>query len=260
MEVYAINTGYIKMKSGFYLFPGLKDENRYPVLVFLIKINDKTILFDTGISQKIENRMGVFGKFLFLENLQENSLDKQLETLGVKVDAIDYIINSHLHFDHCSNNYMFSGKPILIQKKEHINFLEAKKNPMYIQFLEDEAVTFEYIEGDHVITCDDVIVRLHAAYGHSEGHQILTVESESSFLMFLADSCYVKDGTLKPIEVEDMKSYNTSLATVNWINSLMKQNKNKKIRLFHSHDFNFKKDKLEDCECVYGEIEKYEFI
>ena len=131
---------------------------------------------------------------------------------------------------------------------------------MYIQFSDEEKVVFKCIEGDHIINSDGIVIKLHSASGHSEGHQIMTVESKSSFLVFLADSCYIKDGMLRPIEVEQMKSYNTSLETISLINGLLKKKKDKKIKLFLSHDFEFKKNKSDSCKYMYGEVEKYEFM
>ncbi len=236
IEIYEINTGYIKMKSGFYLFPGLKDKTVYPVLVFLIKINKKMILFDTGLSDKLKGNIGIFERFLTFIDIEECSLLKQMERLKLKPDNVDIVINSHLHFDHCSGNHNFKEKPILVQKKEIISYNESRKNPMYLPMIDNQ--NFITIEGSYDILKDNT-VHLIPAFGHSEGQQILTIENDKYFILFLADSCYIKDGKFLPIEVDSMKNYKMSTDTIGFINNLIERKNNKKTQIFSTHDFSF---------------------
>jgi glyoxylase-like metal-dependent hydrolase (beta-lactamase superfamily II) len=55
-----------------------------------------------------ENVLVDTGYFPFKEEIIEG-LDKQ----GLKPEDIDYVINTHSHFDHCSNNYLFSNAKII---------------------------------------------------------------------------------------------------------------------------------------------------
>jgi N-acyl homoserine lactone hydrolase len=32
--------------------------------------------------------------------------------------AVDIVVNTHLHFDHCGGNHLFAGKPIYVQCQE----------------------------------------------------------------------------------------------------------------------------------------------
>jgi glyoxylase-like metal-dependent hydrolase (beta-lactamase superfamily II) len=64
------------------------------------KENEKNILVDTGY-------------FGYEKEILEN-LDKE----GLSADDIDYIINTHEHFDHCANNYLFKNAKKLIYNLE----------------------------------------------------------------------------------------------------------------------------------------------
>jgi len=72
--------------------------NRIPLACrgLLVKTENLTILFETGIgyfmAPKLADRFGIEGNsHLFLENLKEK---------GVSEENVDYVILSHLHFDH----------------------------------------------------------------------------------------------------------------------------------------------------------------
>jgi glyoxylase-like metal-dependent hydrolase (beta-lactamase superfamily II) len=49
---------------------------------------------------------------------------KRLEAFGVDPLKINFIINSHLHFDHCGGNACIPNARLVIQKREW----EAAKN------------------------------------------------------------------------------------------------------------------------------------
>jgi glyoxylase-like metal-dependent hydrolase (beta-lactamase superfamily II) len=72
--------------------------NRIPLACrgLLVKAENKTVLFETGIGYfmepKLAGRFGIEGKnHILLENLKKN---------GVQDEDVDYVILSHLHFDH----------------------------------------------------------------------------------------------------------------------------------------------------------------
>jgi glyoxylase-like metal-dependent hydrolase (beta-lactamase superfamily II) len=63
----------------------------------LIRTEKQTILVETGIGNKLSERMiKIYG--------QPAKLLENLSAAGVSPDDIDIVINSHLHFDHCGWN------------------------------------------------------------------------------------------------------------------------------------------------------------
>ena len=63
----------------------------------LVEYNDIKILCETGIGAFFEPKMATrFG----VQNYEQNELLVSLEQLGHKAEDIDFVILSHLHFDH----------------------------------------------------------------------------------------------------------------------------------------------------------------
>jgi glyoxylase-like metal-dependent hydrolase (beta-lactamase superfamily II) len=81
--------------------------NRVPTGLnsILIRGGDKTILIETGIGNKLPEKMAqLYG--------QPAQLLDDLGKAGVSPDDIDIVINTHLHFDHCGWNTIRTGDKI----------------------------------------------------------------------------------------------------------------------------------------------------
>ena len=75
------------------------ENNRVPTGLnsILVRSGDKTILIETGIGDKLPEKMArIYG--------QPAKLLDNLSAAGIAPDEIDIVINSHLHFDHCGWN------------------------------------------------------------------------------------------------------------------------------------------------------------
>ncbi len=78
-----------------------------PVYVHVIDHPDARVLVDTGMTQL---------------HPAVADMDPRLVPLSAQADfdlaSIDIVINTHLHFDHCGGNHLFTGKPIYVQRIE----------------------------------------------------------------------------------------------------------------------------------------------
>jgi glyoxylase-like metal-dependent hydrolase (beta-lactamase superfamily II) len=75
------------------------ENNRVPTGLnsVLIRADDKNILIETGIGNKLPDKMAqIYG--------QPAKLLDNLHAAGLSPDDIDIVINTHLHFDHCGWN------------------------------------------------------------------------------------------------------------------------------------------------------------
>ena len=107
-------TKYEKSMHTFTFDYGVKMHS--PYLAFLVQGDGKNILVDTG-----PKNLEVIKKYhshVEADVPPEVHLLKVLEKHGLKPEDIDFIICTHLHWDHCQNNDCFPGKKVYTQKRE----------------------------------------------------------------------------------------------------------------------------------------------
>jgi glyoxylase-like metal-dependent hydrolase (beta-lactamase superfamily II) len=93
-----------------------------PIYVFYVKGGDKNILVDTGLEQfVVPDDLGKTYGFDILE------FEDALETVGLRPEDIDVIIHTHLHNDHCENDYKCSRAKVYVQKAE-MDFFKATRS------------------------------------------------------------------------------------------------------------------------------------
>jgi len=138
----------------------LVEGERRPVCVHVIDHPDARVLVDTGMT---ESRPEVADMDPRLAPLSGQALD---------LDGIDLVVNTHLHFDHCGGNHLFTGRPIYVQRRE----LDDARS-------EDDYTIREWVDapGVHYVPVDGALellpgLRLVPAPGHTRGSQVVVVE------------------------------------------------------------------------------------
>jgi glyoxylase-like metal-dependent hydrolase (beta-lactamase superfamily II) len=102
-----------------------------PLIMYLIKGRDKLILVDTGGGD--EEWVNKY-HFVYKRPADEEPA-AALKKLGIDIEDIDIVVNTHLHWDHCFNNELFSKAKIYVQKKE----LQSAISPLPPQGLSYES-------------------------------------------------------------------------------------------------------------------------
>jgi len=173
-------------KSTITYLKGIGEKHNAPILIFVIKGEGKTILVDTGASDP------AYAEKYHLPIVQEDKMKilNALGGIGVTVDKIDFLINTHLHWDHCFNNNLFPGKKIYVQKSE-FNFAmdpwpvfrsaydhyKVNRTPPW----ECSIPNFEFVDGDPEILPGIKLIKMA---GHSPGSQGVMVDtSEGKYLI-----------------------------------------------------------------------------
>jgi N-acyl homoserine lactone hydrolase len=84
------------------------------------------------------------------------------------------VINTHLHFDHCGGNRLFPGVPIHVQARE---LADARSLDNYTirEWVDFDGAT--YVEHEDEVELLSGI-RLLPAPGHTDGHQVVVVETD----------------------------------------------------------------------------------
>jgi N-acyl homoserine lactone hydrolase len=139
-----------------------------PVHGFLIDHPDGAILVDTGVG---------FGN-KFIDELYQPSrtdLGGLLAQLGIELDQIVAVVNSHLHFDHCGQNpALFGGATTFYAQAAEIENVEADG------FYTDTAWALAPFDQRRVTHGDQQIadgVTILATPGHTAGHQSVLIEA-----------------------------------------------------------------------------------
>jgi N-acyl homoserine lactone hydrolase len=141
-----------------------------PIYVFYLEGGPEKILVDTGLEQfvvppDLEERLGF--------KIQE--FEDALATFGLAPEGIDIIIHTHLHNDHCENDYKCKNARVYVQEKEY----EFFRNPhpvdhrYFPDLLDENEVVL--INGDKEIT-DGIQVLLTP--GHTVGGQSICVNTK----------------------------------------------------------------------------------
>ncbi len=89
--------------------------------VFLVRGADVLILVDTGPAEPNPTTVAMHHAY---DRTPAESLEVALAARGIKPTDIDIVINTHLHWDHCSGNDRFPNASILIQESEIIEALD----------------------------------------------------------------------------------------------------------------------------------------
>lgn len=178
--------------------PGVHDGMRahIPVTGYLIKLpDDRLALVDTGM-----NRLHVDDPDLTWRGTPavdalkpvmrpEDSLLYRLSQLDIGPQDIDYVINTHLHFDHAGNNDLLSDATFFVQREQ---YELAKDNPSYPnQYWNLPALSYELVDGEQTLF-DDVSVI--PTPGHTKGHQsVLLRLPETGALIICGDAVYCQE-------------------------------------------------------------------
>ena len=89
--------------------------------------------------------------------------------------AIDIVVNTHLHADHCGGNHLFAGRPIHVQARE---LADARSLDDYTirEWVDFDGATYVEHEGEAEVLPG---IRLLPAPGHTDGHQVVVVETDA---------------------------------------------------------------------------------
>jgi glyoxylase-like metal-dependent hydrolase (beta-lactamase superfamily II) len=205
-EIHGLRDGFFRLDGGAMFgvvpkplwekkFPS-DDQNRIKLALnsFLIQKSGLLILVETGIGSDFDQKIS---KYYSLE--REPGLVGALQRLGYQAEDINFVINTHLHFDHCGGSthknaegeYVptFPQAKYIIQQGEweYAMHPSERDRPSYLKenFLPLEKFgQLQLVDGDTEIT-EGVEVRLIP--GHTSGHQCVKVHSGNKVFFFLGD-------------------------------------------------------------------------
>lgn len=116
IKVYLLESGSLVLDQVFLTWnQGWGKEVRFPVYSIFVDHPDGRVLIDTGFDRAWVERVLPSAKPLQTE---EQTIVAQLAKIGVLPETVDIVVNTHLHFEHCSGNRYFPGARFIMSREE----------------------------------------------------------------------------------------------------------------------------------------------
>ncbi len=118
-----------------------------------------------------------------------------LAELGIAPADVALVINTHLHFDHCGDNRLFPGTPILAQRAEY----EAAHAPDYTiqDWVDFPGANYELVQGELEVLPGLTLI---PTPGHTSGHQSVLLETGEGRVVIAGQAAYTADEYANPRE------------------------------------------------------------
>jgi N-acyl homoserine lactone hydrolase len=127
----------------------------------------------------------------------------------VEPGDIRWVINSHLHFDHCGQNAVFPHAPLYVQRQEHGRI--DKPGYTVREWLVYAGARYELLDGAAEIVPG---VRVVTTPGHTPGHQSIVIDTTAGPAIMVGDAAWNVEqfeGADPPARaMEDVPTYHAS--------------------------------------------------
>jgi N-acyl homoserine lactone hydrolase len=171
-----------------------------PIYCWYLEGGDQKILVDTGEMKPIQSEdreQNIGGKIYTFE--------EGLSRWGLKPEDIDGVIHTHLHNDHCENDYKCVNAVFYVHEKELERIHEP--HPLDFRYLEDyileveEAGQIRKISGDAEILPGIEVIHTPA---HTEGGLTVLVETEAGKAA-ITGFCVIQENLFPPKQIAAME-------------------------------------------------------
>lgn len=163
----------------------------------IVETDDGLLLWDTSCPRDWESRWvptGLHEFFPYDQVSEEQYLDSRLRQLGLEVGDLDYVVLSHLHFDHAGNAGMFAGGgPKLVCNEKEKEFALGFDGVFSGAHLKTDYadLDWETVSGDTEFLPG---VTLIEAPGHTPGTMAMKVDlADTGAMIFTSDAIYMGD-------------------------------------------------------------------
>jgi glyoxylase-like metal-dependent hydrolase (beta-lactamase superfamily II) len=195
LHLFAFTCGRLRGDLGR-LMEGGEGEVELPIPAYLIEHPKGAALFDTGMHPDCQHdpagRLGarLTGLFSF-DYRPGEEIGARLRAIGRDPDRIDFVVNSHFHFDHVGGNAQIPNATMVVQEREW----QAGTDPEMAARSGFDRRDFDLghpvrrISGEYDLFGDGSVVCL-PTHGHTPGHQSLKLRLGGGEVVLAADACY----------------------------------------------------------------------
>lgn len=171
-----------------------------PIYCWYLEGGDKTIIVDTGEMSPIqspERESAIGGKIYTFE--------QGLARFDLKPENIDIVIHTHLHTDHCENDYKCINAKIYVHEKEMQRIHDP--HPLDFRYLEDYIEDVEENGQIRTLAQDTEIVPgircIHTPV-HTDGGMSVIIDTEKGKAV-ITGFCVIKENFDPPKEIRAME-------------------------------------------------------
>ena len=208
--------------------------NRVPLgfNCYVIRTGDHTILIETGGGDKMDARGRERAKLPPVPD----PLPEVIARHGIDPESIDIVINSHLHWDHCSGNTVLTPNgavPAFPRAQyfasrgelEHAHLRHLRDSVAYIDANYDpllESGRMTLVEDGHEVVPG---ITMHRAPGHNRDMMVITAESRGQTFCFLSDmaptAAHLQPTWLPAFDLYPLESIDTKM---HWLAKAVDEN------------------------------------
>lgn len=171
-----------------------------PIYCWYLEGGDKTILVDTGEMHPVqsEERMRAIGGRIY-------TFEEGLALHGLTPACIDMVIHTHLHNDHCENDYKCTHAEILVHPKEMARIHDP--HPLDFRYVEDYIEEVEDNGQIRLVESDGAVadgIRVMHTPAHTEGGLTVLVETAGGTAA-ITGFCVINDNFFPPKQILAME-------------------------------------------------------
>ncbi|XVV11617.1 N-acyl homoserine lactonase family protein [Actinoplanes sp. CA-131856] len=107
-----------------------------------------------------------------------------LKAAGAELGDVRYVVNCHLHFDHCGGNPEVAGRPVFAQRAE-LELARATESHTLPDLVDHKGARVEEIDGEVEVLPGVLIV---PTPGHTAGHQSVVVRRRDGTVVVAGQS------------------------------------------------------------------------
>jgi N-acyl homoserine lactone hydrolase len=156
----------------------LVEGERWPGYLHVIEHPEGRVLVDTGLIDSTPEL--------------DQEWSPRFDPDAIPRDVL-FVINTHLHFDHCGGNRLFAGTPIYVQRLEReVARADDYTIPEWVEF---EGADYHELDGPAELLPG---LRVIPTPGHTPGHQSVLVDTDEGLVIIGGDVAH----TLEQLEGE----------------------------------------------------------
>ncbi|WP_432347544.1 N-acyl homoserine lactonase family protein [Shinella yambaruensis] len=193
MRMHFLAGGRLRMRRSVFVSGAAKEETiELPVHATLIRHPQGNVLFDSGCNPQAaidpQACWGGLARVMTPIFDPEQTVVRQLATLGLEAGDIDVVICSHLHPDHCGCNRYFGRATFLCHEAEVAAArADGAENQGYLKPEWDQPQGFQTFGAEHDVFGDGRIVLLPMP-GHTPGMTVAHVALDSGTFVLASDA------------------------------------------------------------------------